>query len=478
MKSLFYVLTISIVLTSCGQSQEKSKTNNDTATGNTIETAREAYQFGYPLVVMYVSKQVMTNVERPVTEGRLLAPANQLANANTFPNDKFRDVVRPNNDTYYSMAWLDLKQEPVVLELPNTNERYYLFPLLDAWSNVFFSPGKRTAGTEAQTYLISGPKWTGNVPTGMKQVKAPTDIVWLVGRTQVNSEKDGAAVVKKIQEGYKLTPLSAYGKAYTPPPGTIDKTIPQKAPNDIVTGMSITDYFNLLNKLMIDNPPAPADAEMMKKLAPLGIAPGATFDLSKFSQEEQDSMSALPGWAKTELHKSGLRSAKAINGWSVNYGLGSYGTDYKLRSGIAYGGLGANLDADAMYPGSFTDADGQPYDGSKHNYVLHFDAGKQPPVHAFWSLTMYSSEGFLVTNPINRFAIGDRNPLKKNADGSLDIYIQKENPGKDKENNWLPAPNGPFNLLLRMYWPKEEMLNKQWSPPPVKKQNGKSTASK
>ncbi|WP_276131841.1 DUF1254 domain-containing protein [Polluticoccus soli] len=470
MKNLFYLLII-VILTSCGQGQEKSGTTTDGASDYaTIQTAKEAYEFGFPLVVMHVTKQVMTNVERPISEGRLLAPVNQLVNANTFPNDKFRDVVRPNNDTYYSMAWLDLEQDPMVLQLPNTGDRYYLFPMLDAWTNVFFSPGKRTTGTETQTYLISGPKWTGTVPASLKQVKAPTNIVWLVGRTQVNSEQDGATVVKKIQDGYKLTPLSAYGKPYTPPTGTVDKTIPQKSPNDIVTGMSIADYFNLLNQLMINNPPAPADAEMMKKLAPLGIAPGATFDLAKFSQAEQDSMSTIPSWAKADLHKNALGNAKAVNGWSVNYGLGSYGMAYKQRGGVAFGGLGANLDADAMYPSSFTDADGQEYDGSKHNYVLHFDGGKQPPVNAFWSLTMYSPEGFLVTNSISRFAIGDRNPLKKNADGSVDIYIQKDDPGKDKQNNWLPAPNGPFNLLLRMYWPKEEVLNKHWSPPAVKKQ--------
>jgi hypothetical protein len=207
----------------------------------------------------------------------------------------------------------------------------------------------------------------------------------------------------------------------------------------------------------------------MKRLALVGIAPGATFDLSSFSANVQDSLKSIPGWAKRFMLSNGLSNAKIVNGWSMNSGLGSYGINYTLRAGVAYNGLGANLDADAMYPSSQIDADGEPYDGSKHNYILHFDAGKTPPANAFWSLTIYNEEGFLVPNPLKRFAIGDRNPLKKNADGSLDLYIQKDNPGKAKENNWLPAPNSLFNLLLRVYWPKEEMINGTWTPPAVTK---------
>ena len=465
---------IAIGLMSCHQAPKsplEEKGGVTMSDSQIIQAVREAYIFGFPLVVINASQRVMTNVEKASNEGgRVAAPVNQLISANFFPDDKFRDVVRANNDTYYTSAWLDL-YEPFVLELPNTNGRYYLFPMLDAWTNVFFSPGKRTTGTDAQTYLITPPGWTGEVPKGMQQVKSPTHTVWIIGRTQVNSAQDGATTVKKIQEKYQMMPLSAYGKSYTPPAGKIDTDVPKKSPNDIVTDMPIDDYFNLLNKLMVDNPPAVADSVFLKKIMPLGIAPGATFDVSKFSAAVLDSLQTIPASVKNDMSQNGLSHNKPVNGWSVGKGLGSYGTDYLVRAMVAYNGLGANLDADAIYPASSTDADGDVYDGSKHSYVLHFEKGETPPSHAFWSLTMYNSEGFLCANPINRFAIGDRNPLKENADGSVDIYIQKDSPGKSKENNWLPAPDGPFNLLLRIYWPGEEVINGSWLPPGVKKQS-------
>lgn len=468
------ILFIAITIISCNQTPKKSSVEENANTASTsdqqtIQTLREAYEFGFPLVVMHVTGQVMTNTDKIVQKGKLLAPINQLASAVEFPDDKFRDVVRPNNDTYYSTGSLDLSAEPMVLHLPNTNGRYYLFPMLDAWTNVFFSPGKRTTGTKEQTYLITGPKWNGAIPEGMTQVKSPTNMVWMIGRIQVNSAVDGATTVKKIQDGIKLYPLSVHGKSYLAPAGKINPDLPKKAPNDIVFDMSAEDYFNLLNKLMVDNPPTADDAGMMSKLSPLGIAPGATFDATKFPSAIQDSLKTLPQWAKQDIYKQGFTPSGSDSKWSIHQGLGDYKTKYGFRSGIAFGGLGANLDADAIYPVSLVDADGEPYDGSKHKYALHFDKGKTPPANAFWSLTMYDNEGFLCTNPINRFAIGDRNPLKKNADGSVDIYIQKDDPGKDKENNWLPAPNGPFNLLLRVYWPKEEMLNRSWKVPPVNK---------
>ena len=469
-KVLFIVAAIYSL--SCNQSTSTNEKAGSDSTSNTnekelIQTAKDAYLFGYPLVVMSVTSQVMTNVVRPDNNGRLAAPINQLVNANVFPDDKFRDVVRPNSDTYYSTCTMDLSAEPLVLESPNTNGRYFLLPLYDAWSNVFFSPGKRTTGTNSQKYLLAGPGWKGEEPKGFTLVKAPTSLIFLIGRTQVNSKEDGAITVKEIQDGYKITPLSKYGRAYIPPMGKVDSTLPKKTPNDVVTSMSISDYFNLLNKLMVDNPPSAADSSILKKLATIGVGPGAVFDLSKFSAMVQDSLKAIPALEKQNLLNNGLGKSKPINGWNIDRGLGSYGTNYEMRAAVAYNGLFANLDADAIYPNTMIDVNGNKLDGSAHKYLLHFDAGKFPPSNAFWSLTMYNMEGFFISNPINRFAIGDRNPLKKNADGSIDIYIQKDNPGKDKQNNWLPAPNGPFNLLLRIYWPKEEMTSGAWNPPGV-----------
>ncbi|HEX4852262.1 MAG TPA: DUF1254 domain-containing protein [Puia sp.] len=470
------LLSIAIIfMTACNQSSNESSTGtkSDSSTLSSdqqiIQTAKEAYDFGFPLVVMDLTRRVITNTEHP-DQLLMRAPINQLVSANKFPDDKFRDVVRPNCDTYYTISSIDLSKEPLVLEMPDTKGRYVLLPMLDAWTNIFFSPGKRTSGTGAQSYLLTGPNWKGEVPKGLNQQVSPTNMVWLLGRTQVNSAKDGSTVVKKIQDGYKLIPLSAYSKSYTAPAGTKDSSLPKKSPNEIISEMSVSDYFNLLNQLMVVNPPLPADSAIMKKLGPLGISPGGHFDLSKFSPELQDSLKNIPAWGINNMKVTGLSLTKPVNGWMMNHGLGTYGTDYSKRAGVAFGGLGANLDADAMYPSSITDADGEIYDGSKHGYIIHFDPGKLPPANAFWSLTMYDKDGFLCSNDINRFAIGDRDHLKKNPDGSLDIFIQINRPGKNKEPNWLPAPNGPFNLLLRVYWPKEEMINGSWNPPPVKKQ--------
>lgn len=472
-KKLFTAILIIMVI-ACNQKEKESslKNSNSLSDEQIIQTAKEAYQFAYPMMLFYATQRVMTNTEHTViNNGPMRAPINQLASASHFPEVSDHTVIRMNVDTYYSSCWMNLEKEPLVFQIPNTNDRYYLMPMLDAWSNVFFCPGKRNTGTEAQTYLITGPGWNGQIPDGMQQVKAPTNMIVLLGRTQVNSEKDGADVVRKIQENYKIIPLSAYGKPYTPPKGIIDPSIPREAPGEAVINMTTAEFFTTFNKLLVSNPPAAADSIMMKKLALIGIAPGTKFEISKFSKEVQDAINAIPEWAKTEIPRHGFGSSKPVNGWTLEHGLGNYGTNYKFRAGVAYTGWGANLDEDAMYPSSSIDSAGDTYDGSKHNYILHFDKGQTPPANAFWSLTLYDATGFFYDNPLNRYAIGDRNPLIINDDGSVDIYIQNEDPGKGKKNNWLPAPKAQFNLMLRVYWPKEEMVTGKWKVPGVKKQS-------
>jgi hypothetical protein len=451
------------VLTSCERSRHDAAVAAVNADSINLALLKEAYLYGYPLMVMNATMETMTKVDKPVNSDRLLAPVNQLVNAVTFPDDKFRDVVRANCDTYYTMGWLNLKNNTIKLTLPDTKGRYYLFPLLDAWTNVFASPGKRTSGTGAQQYLITPSGWKGEVPAGVTVIESPTNLVWMIGRVQVNSKHDGSTIVKAIQNGITLEPST---KADGPAAGSNPSGTPIP-PNDIVTGMSAAQYFSLLNKLMVDNPPAPADSAFLKSIVRLGIAPGATFDSTQFSSALRDSLLTLPQWGKTIMLNSGLGGKQLVEGWAINKGLGSYGTNYQFRAGVAYNGLGANLDADAVYPAAVTDADGDPFDGSKHKYVLHFDADKLPPAKAFWSLTMYDADGFMCPNPINRFTIGDRDKLLKNKDGSIDIYIQNDKPSST--NNWLPAPEGPFNLLLRIYWPDEKVINGQWMPSGIKK---------
>ena len=388
-----------------------------------IQRAREAYLYGYPLVMMEITRRVMSNYEKPTSQG---APMNQLARREEFPDDKFTTVVKPNLDTYYALAWLDLSREPLVLEIPNTDGRFFLIPILDAWTNVIASPGKRTTGGEAQEYLLTGPGWTGNVPEQMSQIASSTSMAWLVGRTQVNGPEDGAAVVK-LQQEYKLTPLSSYGKRYDPPLHKADTAISMKSPVRQVGEMPVEIFFNLMNQLMTSNPPFAADSAVISRIALIGVSPGATFDLAKFSPSVQDSLKDLPLWCKKYLNDLVLKRTR-VNGWVVNRGLGVYGTDYNLRALVANKGLGANVDSDVVYCSSMFDADGERYDGSAHSYIMHFEKGEFPPTNAFWSLTMYGMDNFLVANKI-----------------------------------------GPFNLILRIYWPKEDVLNGTWIPPAVSK---------
>jgi hypothetical protein len=429
--------------------------------------AQEAYIFGYPLVIMDVTRQVGTAVPKP--EGAK-APVNQLAHLRTIPDYTFTDVVTPNADTLYSVAMLDLKTEPVILSVPAMESgRYYLMQLMDAWTNVFAAPGTRTTGNGKGDFAIIGPRWAGSLPAGVQELRSPTNHVWMIGRTQTNGKGDYAAV-HAIQDQYRLTPLSAWGSQYTAPtdvpvaPG-VDMTTP---PVEQVGAMDAAAFFGRLNALMADNPPAAADAPALAQFAAIGIAPGKPFDLTNMdaptAQAIQEGYAA--GQARLVAEVTG-QHGRIVNGWQVHPGtMGAYGTDYVLRAVISLFGLGANLSADAVYPHANVDADGQSLTGTKR-YVLRFAKGQLPPVNAFWSLSMYNAKQFFIQNPIDRYAIGDRDALQTDADGTTPIYIQHESPGSGKESNWLPAPPDSFNIVMRLYWPKQEILDGTWKMPPI-----------
>ncbi len=439
------------------------------ATNVTRAAAKDAYIYGYPLVLMDVTRAKTTNVSSPSGTS---APTDQFVSVRAFPDASFTDVVSPNADTLYSIAWLDLAQGPIVLSVPDTQGRYYLVEMVDGWTNVFASPGKRATGTAKADFAITGPGWSGTVPAGVKEIKCPTAMVWIIGRTQTNGKADYAAV-HAIQDGYKLTPLSAWGKPYTPPKDVpVNAKVDMKtAPVELVAGMDAATFFNRLAKLMKNNPPAAADAPIVAKLASLGVVPGQPFDVNKNGSDAAKSIAdGVEDGKKRALQLAqnpGI--GKVENGWMLLTSvIGEFGTNYEARTGVAVFGLGANLVADAFYPVAHVDGGGQPLNGA-NKYVLHFDKGQTPPVNAFWSLTMYNAKQAFVANPIDRYAIGDRDQLKFNPDGSLDIYIQHDSPGKDMESNWLPADVGSFNVVMRMYWPKETAFNGTWSPPPIKK---------
>jgi hypothetical protein len=431
------------------------------------EIAVEAYVFGYPLVLMDVTRQVMTAVPKA---GALKAPVNQFIHVREFPDPTFTDVVSPNADTLYSSAWLDLTKEPIILSVPDVGKRYYLMEMLDSWTNVFASPGTRTTGNGRGDFAIVGPQWKGKLPADVKEIKSPTNMIWLLGRTQTNGKEDYAAV-RSIQDQYKLTPLSSWGKDYTPPDNApvaagVDVKTP---PEEQVAKMDAATFFARLNTLMKDNPPANADASALKSFAAIGVAPGTPFDLKSLDPVVAKSVEGSVKTAQTKIIAEARKPhGKKVNGWDVMTNLGSYGTNYLFRSVVALVGLGANLPEDAIYPRATEDTDSQPLTGA-NSYVVHFPKGQLPPVNAFWSLTMYNSEQFFIQNPINRYSIGDRDKLKFNDDGSLTINIQRESPGKEKESNWLPAPKESFNVLMRLYWPKKEIVDGKWKMPGVER---------
>jgi len=430
--------------------------------------ATEAYIYGYPLVTMEMTRRVITNVTKP--EGTR-APMGQVIKLREYPNASFRDVTAPNADTLYTTAFFDVGKEPWVLSIPDMHDRYALFPMLDGWTDVFRVPGKRTTGTAAQTYAIVAPDWQGTLPAGIKEYRSPTDIVWLLGRIYCTGTPEDYAAVHALQDQCKLVPLSAYGKSYTPPPGKVDPSIDMKTPvRDQVNRLDAVEYFTLLAELMKRNPPSAADAPALEKFARIGLVPGQSFDASKL---KADFVKRIPqiGFARIMLQFKVGTKVKHLNGWLFDTETGRYGTDYLNRAFVTAIGLGANRVQDAVYPTSRQDADGRDYHGA-NKYVMHFPKGQLPPAHGFWSLTMYDAQYFFVDNPINRYSISARQDLKPNADGSVDLYIQHESPGKDKETNWLPAPRDKFVLMLRMYWPSEDspsIIDGTWTPPPVKR---------
>jgi hypothetical protein len=433
-----------------------------------IELGTDAYIYGYPLITMEYTRRVITNVEK--VEGTH-APMGQLIRMREYPTAAFKDVTAPNADTLYTTCFLDLSKEPYVLSLPDAHGRYYLFPMLDGWTDVFQVPGKRTTGTGPQTYAITGPGWKGMLPKGVKEYKSPTAIVWVLGRIYCAGTPEDYTAVHKMQDEVSVVPLSVYGKSYTPPEGKVDPSIDMKTPvRDQVNALSSEAYFSLLATLMKDNPPAKADAPMVSKLARLGVVPGEAFDPSKLGEEGAKALAEVPKLGFEKIMGHFKEAGRMENGWTFSTITGLYGTEYLQRAFITAIGLGANRPQDAVYPTSEADAEGKPYSGA-NQYVMHFDKGQLPPADGFWSLTMYNAEYFFVANPLNRYSISARQNLKANADGSTDLYIQNESPGADKESNWLPAPKDKFILMLRLYWPREKnpsILNGTWKIPAVK----------
>jgi hypothetical protein len=427
----------------------------------------DAYLYFYPLVTMDITRNQLTNQEP--TPGGIGGPMNRFANVGAYPTSDMRVVVRPNFDTLYSSGWLDLTKEPVVVSAPDTGGRYYLLPMLDMWTDVFASPGWRTTGTQAGNFLVTPAGWTGTVPEGMTRIDAPTPYVWIIGRTKTDGPADYDAV-HKIQSGYKITPLSQWGKEPAPPEVKIDPSIDMKTPPKTQADtMPAAKYFAYAAELLKLHPPHITDQPIIARLKQIGFEVGKSFDLDKADPTVKTALESAPQDAQALMQWKVPTLARVANYWSMNTDtMGVYGNYYLKRAIVAQLGLGANLPEDAIYPQNLGDSEGKPLD-SANAYTIHLDKAELPPVQAFWSITLYDPEGFQVANPLNRFAVSSWMPFKYNADGSLDLYFQNESPGGDKEANWLPAPRGPYNLTMRLYAPKSEALTGKWNPPPIMK---------
>lgn len=431
--------------------------------------ASDAYVFGYPLVTMEMTRRIMSNVA--AAEGSR-APMGTLIKMREYPDATFRDITAPNADTLYTTAWFDVGDEPWVLDQPDFGDRYFLLPLLSAWTDVFEVPGARTSGGAAKTFLITGPGWAGTVPDGMTELKSPTALVWLLGRIYCTGTKEDYDAVHALQDAFKLQPLSTWGQDYTPPAGTVDAQIDMKTPTrDQVNAMSASAYFTLMADLMKRNPPAADDKPAVDRFAAIGLVPGQDLDASKLKPDFEDRVAPF-SYHRIMAHlvdSDGDMTHE--NGWLFTTKAGVYGTNYIQRALVTAVGLGANRPHDAIYPMSQKPNLIEDYSGS-NKYTLTFPKGETPPVKGFWSLTMYDENMFFVANPINRYSMSIRTNPAMGEDGSLTIYIQNENPGSDKEANWLPAPTGKFHLMLRMYWPDEKspsIIDGSWKIPAVTK---------
>jgi hypothetical protein len=459
---------LGLTATASAQEQTDTMTPDEAKAKQAYALGVQAYIWGYPMVVMQKSRDAMTKGgDAPVTpeqfnkSGLLFAPVNQVANAWGMLGPKFSAVQSGNSDTQYSVTWFDSSKEPYVLHIPNAKGRYYTYQFIDAFTNNFHYASTRTMGSQEQAYALVAPGWKGTLPGGATRVDCPTPTGFIIGRWFVASKSDVAAV-NAIQKQVTMTPLSSYGKPYTPPKVPV---VPAKK----YTG-DLAFFEQLGDTLVLNGAPA-ADAGLLGLLKNIGLTIDYGFDPSALSAGEKKALGQAIKDGDSMLAVKSASMGKDVNGWQLSPVLNEYfGTDYLFRAAIGYQAMFVNTPIEAYYPGVFIDTDGKTLDGTSGKYTMTFPKGQTPPVGAFWSSTMYDAKKRLMTeNSINRYKIGSADNLKANADGSTTIYIQSTSPGKDKESNWLPAPEEPFYMLFRMYQPKIEVLNGQYELPGVKR---------
>ena len=466
------------LITGCGPGRDHNTTTANAAPTGTALTAQEAraivkdaYIYGYPMVDSYrIEHAYFVDTTSP----EFKAPWNQLRNIPRVFTPEDKGVPVPNSDTPYSMVGLDLRAEPLVITVPPIEKaRYFSVQFIDAYTHNFAYLGSRTTGNEGGSYLIAGPGWKGEPPKGVKQViRSETELALAVFRTQLFSPDD-LDKVKQVQAGYKAQPLSAFlGKSEAKAAPQIDFIKPLTP----AATKTSPEFFNVLNFVLQFCPTHPSEQDLMARFARIGVGAGKNFDISQLSPEMKTAIEQgmADAWAAFAGFKQQF-DAKEVTAGDV-FGTRAYlKNNYLYRMAAAVLGIFGNSKEEAMYPMYFADAAGSRLDGA-NRYTLHFAPGQLPPVHAFWSLTMYELPSqLLVANAANRYLLNSPmlTQFKRDAEGGLTLYIQNESPGQDKEANWLPAPKGPFFMALRLYWPKAEAIEGKWAAPPAKREPAK-----
>jgi hypothetical protein len=444
--------------------------NGATQAEKTFAAAAAAYVYGMPQEILL---QTIKGYVR-----------NEIVNVNALATPATQGVVSPNVDTAYSVAWIDLTTGPVVVNVPNTHGRFYTFQFLDAYTNAFAYVGTGSTGTAAGAFVLVPPGWSGTLPAGVSEIKSPTNIVWLLGRTLVNGPSDFPAV-KQIQDQYTLTPLAAWETGTRTPSVTLS-SYPSTKKNPLPAG---TDFISTLNQELTIDPPPAADDCALEAMSPAavvlphpttaqedaadlanigGVTPSIQADAATTAAIDAG-VAAGPKVVAEATSKLLVADASGNHGWDVlNRSIGTYGTEYLGRAIIATDYLGANIPSQGIYPVAYVDVAGRTFDGAD-DYTITFPRGLLPPARAFWSLTMYDSDNYLYANPLNRYAIGNRTSgLHYGANGSLTLYIQHAEPASAAARaNWLPAPDGTFHMILRLYQPSAAALDVSWKPPPL-----------
>lgn len=456
-------LTIAIAASVGSAVAQDGLARRDTSTAT---IAADAYIYGYPRVTQFVARRIVINVSKPHENGR--APVNQFGHVLRLSTAAMRDSAGVHVNMLDSFAWLDLTSEPIVVHVPAIRGRYYFLDIFDGWMNPIASIGPRTTGDTAQDFALTGPNWKGGIPDPVRtEYRSLTNLVRMVARIQVKGPEDVEAV-NAMQRGFRTTPMSSFGKPFSWLAGESNPTINMKTPvTTQVNDMTVEQYFNLLLNILRADAPAEVDSALLARMALIRMKPDSDFVQTRFDSATWQAiqLGAHDGFARIAERARTLRQSR--NGWQTPTICGSHASDYLLRAAVALVEPDCVLPEDALFPTAIVDADRRQLNGA-YRYTLHIPAGA-PPVRGFWALTMYDVDHFLVQNPLNRYSVRPWDGWKKNPDGSVDVFIQRDSPAGAGQANWLPAPPGSFILSLALYWPDASILAGTWAPQAVRR---------